>query len=272
MCARRLLGSRLARPAAAASALASYAATTAAGLVRGSTPLLRAGLVCLACPLGALQLVAASLSLSVEAGSAALIAAALTLFAGRLFCGWLCPVGPLATEVVAVRKSHDWRLGAVMLASAAASSLLFRLPAFCLICPVGLPFKAVILALYGAHPAWAVILVLAPLLAVALISRRAAYWCGALCPVGVLLGLVGSSSLLRVRLNGRCTGCRACDRACPSGLHPASMSWRERVACTLCLRCLAACPLGSLSLVPHGKARAAELARRKLLWWGDHRI
>jgi len=47
---------------------------------------------------------------------------------------------------------------------------------------------------------------------------------------------------------GKCTLCRACERACPSGAHRfgGGVHALDRAACMLCGRCVKACPSGAL--------------------------
>jgi len=244
----RLRSLRIARLVSVTAGFSSYLLASIRGLIRGSTPILRIGVACLACPLGLLQLAAASFTISSVMLVGVLTALTLALFLGRIFCGWICPTGLVATEIVRVRRSKEWVLAIVIAASTILSSVAFRIPVFCLICPIGLPYKLVVMAVWGRDPYSLLILALASLVGVVVLSRWVAYWCGALCPVGILLGLVGSRPLLRIEKQGECTNCRLCDRVCPSGIHAPSMRWRERVSCTLCLKCVHSCPMHALKL------------------------
>ncbi|RLE68272.1 MAG: hypothetical protein DRJ43_05865 [Thermoprotei archaeon] len=83
-----------------------------------------------------------------------------------------------------------------------------------------------VMAVWGSDLYSLLILALASLVGVVVLSRWVAYWCGALCPVGILLGLVGSRPLLRIEKQGECTNCGLCDKVRPSGIHAPSMRWR----------------------------------------------
>jgi ferredoxin-type protein NapH len=78
-------------------------------------------------------------------------------------------------------------------------------------------------------------------------------FCKYACPVTVFLRAGARLSLLRVSGSaGACTGCGACDRACPMDV-PVSASvhagGRVRSAeCILCQRCMGACAQGNLHL------------------------
>jgi len=94
--------------------------------------------------------------------------------------------------------------------------------------------------------------------------RRGRPFCGDLCPVGTFLGLFSTSPLVSVRFSGdRCTGCGLCERNCPQNCISLKERHIDADRCVLCLRCIDACPGGGLSLAFAGKTE--RLARRGLL-------
>ena len=66
-------------------------------------------------------------------------------------------------------------------------------------------------------------------------------WCQ-LCPFGLLLSTSNRMSLLTLRRGEGCTGCDACLRACPIGLHFDSED------CYRCLDCYSSCDSKALHL------------------------
>ncbi|WP_207545607.1 4Fe-4S binding protein [Desulfofundulus australicus] len=84
------------------------------------------------------------------------------------------------------------------------------------------------------------------------------FWCRYLCPYGAMLGIVSIFSPLKItRHTGLCSGCRSCDRVCPSYLK---VSHSQRIwspECTACLRCVENCPCrGALTVAgPAGRGR-----------------
>ena len=70
-------------------------------------------------------------------------------------------------------------------------------------------------------------------------------WCRWFCPVGIIMGHLGTNSLLGVGRNiSKCTHCGLCEDVCPMGVrilsHPAEKVRSPQ--CTNCLDCVAVCP------------------------------
>ena len=70
-------------------------------------------------------------------------------------------------------------------------------------------------------------------------------WCRWFCPVGIIMGHLGTHSLLGIGRNiSKCTHCRLCEDVCPMGVrilsHPAEKVRSPQ--CTNCLDCVAVCP------------------------------
>jgi len=70
------------------------------------------------------------------------------------------------------------------------------------------------------------------------------FWCRYLCPYGALLGLLGWFSPAAVsRREEHCTGCQACDHACPGRLKVSSSRRVISPECHSCLNCVQHCPV-----------------------------
>ncbi len=70
-------------------------------------------------------------------------------------------------------------------------------------------------------------------------------WCRWFCPVGIIMGHLGTNSLLGIGRNiSKCTHCGLCEDVCPMGVkilsHPAEKVRSPQ--CTNCLDCVAVCP------------------------------
>ena len=79
------------------------------------------------------------------------------------------------------------------------------------------------------------------------------FWCRNLCPLGALLGLVGSVSPLRPRVSETCISCGACRRGCKMGaFQPTADGGRYRALVQECIFCYACerefCPVDAIHI------------------------
>ncbi|HYG58592.1 MAG TPA: 4Fe-4S dicluster domain-containing protein [Symbiobacteriaceae bacterium] len=201
------------------------------------------GMLHLADPYAALQVGVVPLAV------AALPVVLLNLVFGRVFCGWVCPLGFLLEGVDWLRRRLGlreralppwarWPLAGTLL----ALSLLAGQPLFEWLSP-----QANLARLFLFGLAWEALVI--PLVALAdlLLYRR--LWCASLCPAGVTYGLIARAGALRVALDReKCHRCGDCLNACPQGravLTPA-VSGRGAPAavpdaCISCGECIDVC-------------------------------
>jgi len=243
-------------------------------------------------PLAALSVLLSSWVLPV-AFLWALVIVALTLLFGRVFCGWLCPIGTLhhlvswATRrlrrgppatVNRWRPHFRWKylLLVVLLAVAALGSLQPGL-----LDPISLglrsfaggllPAASAVVMPDGFRPrlyqgAWLTGGILLALLAANAVVAR--WWCRALCPLGALLGFVARAAIWRIQVDPeRCTHCNQCAADCQGADEPFA---NHRVSeCHGCLNCIAACPEGAIRFRAFAPAAApaggVALPRRQFI-------
>ncbi len=184
---------------------------------------------------------------------AALVALLYALAGGRSYCAWVCPVNLVTDAAAWLRRRLDippgWqpprRTRYWLLAATLAVSALTGVVAWEYVNPITLLHRAL---LFGAGLAWTVIG--AVFVLDLLVSRRG--WCGRLCPVGALYGLLGAAAPLRVRADrrARCDDCLDCVAVCPEphilmpvlkgearGIPPVIAS----LDCSSCGRCIDVC-------------------------------
>ncbi|MBF0625134.1 MAG: 4Fe-4S binding protein [Magnetococcales bacterium] len=216
-----------------------------------------------------------------------------TLFLGRFFCSWICPLGILnqwlshfanrrrpveACQVNAYRPLYrvKYYLLAALLILAAGGVLQTGL-----LDPIALLTRSLTVVLFPAlHQAGVGVhlnqplfhggvlvagLFLALLLANRFLTR---FWCRVLCPLGALLGVCSGRATLRIRRDvERCSGCRKCLQFCQGGCDPHG---ELRVSeCHVCMNCVASCPEGALHYGLAGAASSIhqplDLGRRRLV-------
>lgn len=149
---------------------------------------------------------------------AAIVVAFYAMVGGRSFCSWVCPVNP-ATDAAAwlrtrlrirtgrapSRTLRLWLAAAVLAACAITGQTVWEW-----VNPVSLTQRALIfggvLAFAGVAAVFVFDLLIAP-----------RGWCGHVCPMGAVYGLIGAASPLRVSAAhaSRCNDCADCYAVCP---------------------------------------------------------
>ncbi len=216
-----------------------------------------------------------------------------TLFLGRAFCGWVCPLGALhqlagwlgnRREARRRLDSNRYRplfalkyyLLAALLAAAVLGSVQVGL-----LDPLCLLFRTTTVAalptvnlatgwIYLQPPAHAYAWLIGGLAVLLFAANRwvPRFFCRALCPLGALLGSLAALGWWRIdRHPDRCVNCDQCLGRCEGAADPQAQLRRSE--CFVCLNCLDDCPHQALSFAwmpPPSTARAApDVDRRRLL-------
>lgn len=182
---------------------------------------------------------------------ALVIVAIYALIASRAFCAWVCPLNPVTDLAAWMRRKLNIRqsaslprglrygiLLAVLAGSAVSGTLLWEW-----LNPVALLGRSLIFGAVGGL--W---LILAVFLFDLLVTEHG--WCGHICPMGALYGVIGAKVMVRVSAEHRekCTRCMDCFHVCPE-----SQVLREPVLnndhsplvlskdCISCGRCMDVC-------------------------------
>jgi polyferredoxin len=195
-----------------------------------------------------------------------------TVFMGRFFCGWICPLGSLNHFLdgilsksmghkarIAANHCKSWQTTKYFLLIAGLLAALCRSNIVGWIDPISLLVRTMGVSIlpaatskkyyvvYQPHywPSLAMGMVFLTLLAMNLRVTR--FWCRALCPLGALLGIASRWSILGLHKDAAtCNKCSRCLINCQGGDDPiGGVPW-HKTECHLCLNCIEACPHGSL--------------------------
>lgn len=174
----------------------------------------------------------------------------LGVFAGRGFCGWICPFGSV-TEWLGVlgRKAFPNRI----VVPPALDRVLRTVKYFILALVLAGTYYTgrMVFADYDPYPAlfhfgvWAeissaAIIILAITLVASIFIDRA--WCRYACPLGAIGAILNKISFLKVKRDvSACKSCRSCsETSCPMGLQVSQME-QTNAECIRCLRCVDGC-------------------------------
>ncbi len=217
------------------------------------------GVLHLVDPFGALEVMLASRQIYVDLLIGAGIILILYALLGRVFCGWICPLGlvldlneDIRRRFISKRdgKRLPRQIKYIALGMFLLLSLLTKLPVFTMLSPINILTRNI---LFGIGPEIAIVVAI---IAIDLfVSRR--LWCRSLCPLGAFYSLIGRFSFLHIRIRNQgasCTRCAACVIDCPMGINPLKNnvipgnSIVTDPECTRCGTCLEGCEGGSLHL------------------------
>ncbi|MCP4746283.1 MAG: 4Fe-4S dicluster domain-containing protein [Desulfobacteraceae bacterium] len=222
---------------------------------------------------------------------------ALTVFAGRFFCGWICPLGACIDffewitrgfkrpEILNYRIKHfcTIKYGILVFVLAAAGFsfqfLYFFDPIIIMTRFTGmllLPFKKEILhqSPFVVKHAFEFIVFVFFILMLSFLARR--FWCRALCPLGALFGILGTFS--RFEFNQKkCNSCQVCQKICKTGAIADPLKNLEQTQeCIRCFDCLNVCPQNArrfgycsdFTRWPKSSQDTVNLSRRTFIGWG----
>ena len=200
----------------------------------------------LACPIGAMAQASSIHVFPFVAVGVLLIGAVL---AGRLLCGWVCPVGTVQ-ELVHKARLPKFKipkpfryvkflvLGLLVIAFPyALGEKSYGTWAYvCTYCPASTMFWGLPRVLLGMQwPSVVALIVLGVTLIAMLFTFRPI--CSVLCPIGAIYSLANRISLFSIKIDKeKCTGCEKCVRSCPSGIGP--LENPREGECFYCLECL----------------------------------
>ncbi|WP_413111249.1 quinol dehydrogenase ferredoxin subunit NapH [Thaumasiovibrio sp. DFM-14] len=171
------------------------------------------------------------------------------LLAPRSFCGWVCPMNIITDTVAWIRRKTGYNLslscsktiryyllGGVIIGSAISGSVIWAT-----LDPVAALHRGII---FGFGAGW-ILIAWVVVIDLLLIEHG---WCGHLCPLGAMHGLISHKSPLRITVidASACTQCMDCVHVCPEPqvLRGPIIESANKVSshdCMSCGRCIDVC-------------------------------
>jgi len=216
-----------------------------------------------------------------------------TLFLGRFFCSWICPLGILnqftswlfnrrrpfeeyeINKYRSVYRLKYYLLGALLVLAVFGSLQIGLLD------PIALmerSFTASVLpaanhagaGIYIDQPVFHGGALIAGILTAIVLANRfmTRFFCRVLCPLGALLGLLSRRAPLRIQRDvDKCIDCNKCLKSCQGGCDPhAELRLSE---CHVCMNCIDDCPTQALHFgLPRERSSVhlpVDLSRRRLV-------
>jgi MauM/NapG family ferredoxin protein len=204
-----------------------------------------------------------------------LIMIVVTLLLGRVWCGWICPLGtvldlygPNVTDKIPAwfRQIKYVLLFAFIIAALFGTLALMWLDPITIFVRAlsGTVFPAILqktapietaLKLDTARQATVVVRpVIYPLLALPLVIVLALnlfakrFWCRYLCPLGAIVAFFSRFSFTKRFVDDSCVKCKACAKACPMNTISFEDFTSDPGECLQCLTCFSKCPTASIRL------------------------
>lgn len=179
----------------------------------------------------------------------------MTIIVGRVFCGWICPLGTLGEYSAGIGSKLNIRKREL---PESWDRKLRYLKYILLILIVYFTWKMGTLVWRDYDPwvAWmhlsagwsemaekpvAFIVLFVTVIIASLFIER--FWCRYLCPLGALLAPLQKLSLIKVRRSEEhCIHCHLCAKTCPVMLDPEAREVTDSGECISCGRCVENCP------------------------------
>jgi polyferredoxin/ferredoxin len=195
-----------------------------------------------------------------------LLIVVLTLLFGRVWCGWICPLGAILELFGRPGRHFKWQnlrklkyvilFTILLMAGFGSLAFMYFEPITILIRGLTVPVRPGIEYLQLADKEgftwpgigwWLVASPLVIVLGLNLVERR--FWCRYLCPLGALIGLGSKFSWIKRQVDQMsCVKCGECARICTMGAISEERDFTSDPAeCIMCMDCAAPCPKVAIS-------------------------
>lgn len=210
----------------------------------------------------------------------------ITIIYGRIYCGWICPIGTVTDLACRLRRFLPERrrafryrprlksrypvlalyLAALVAGIAVVPALIEPWNLFRNVAGLLRPeASAAGLSTLGAGIGTGLLagaLSLLLVLLCAIFTGRG--FCTGICPVGTLLQIASSNSSWRVEIDpDRCTACMKCEEVCPAGCVKVVGRYVDDSRCVRCMECVGRCPERAIRYQPTRNRAATPLLQSR---------
>jgi len=184
-----------------------------------------------------------------------IIGVVLALFAGPVFCGWVCPFGTFQEWIAKIgKKIFKKRYNHFI--PTKIDNVLRYLRYLVLIWVVFMTARSMTLVFADVDPYFALLnfwtsevaigglIVLGITILASLFIERP--WCKYACPYGAFLGVFNLFRIFSLRRDAEtCIDCKLCDKACPMNIEVSKLSVVRNHQCISCMECTSSahCPV-----------------------------
>ncbi|MBT3319448.1 MAG: 4Fe-4S binding protein [Clostridia bacterium] len=169
----------------------------------------------------------------------------LSIFVGRLYCGWACPINTLMRAVSWIKRKLKIKS--------------FKTPKFLKKAWVRYLFLGLFVAMFVFVMVTGKQLPVLPgLLAIGValtLFFPEELWHRYLCPYGTIFSLVSAKSLVNVNIDEEtCTNCGICKRVCPAvAVNDEGAKHKiEKKSCLICMDCIRGCKVNAIEYTGNG--------------------
>lgn len=166
-----------------------------------------------------------------------LIGAALSVFAGRFYCGWICPMNTLFRPV-------HWLYGKLKIKRMKSPRILSRswFRYFLLVLFLG---SMVLIRRF--HIQINLLLYITLLSVLVTLFLEESFWHRHICPFGTILSITSRKAKVSMEIDeSGCIKCGKCQKKCPSGsivTKEDGKRYNIKHECLLCYQCIEPCPV-----------------------------
>ncbi len=155
-------------------------------------------------------------------------------FLGRIFCGYICPLGTIQeiASMVPVKKKGPSDKTARVIHTVVGTLVVLIAVLFSTSALKYLGVNAFFNIAFSSYLFWMFIATLG----ISIFVYRPV--CRFICPYGLLLSFASKCGVFGIHRTEKCSDCGLCQRACPSRMEVGKKKMDE---CYLCMRCIEAC-------------------------------